>query len=490
MDNCTLVSNQCLIAAVSIPSVRNTISEYNQLANWNLPLHDDREVLNNCTTPDLARDGCISADPLFADIAQNDYRLTATSPCVDAGTNYWTYTNTITRHVQIDFGAIPSTGNWNNITNLDAGTKIENLTSTNGAGTEWSVRFTQPFVSFHDSAPIHKDVTYPATAYSDSIAIPFGQTNEVVFSGLNPDAEYDFVFLACATTGLTNVRWKSPEETYTANGWGMTPTITSHTPRVTSVPVSPTAEGEIHILVWQDNSYFWERPAPWSTFELIEHDTLAIEQPLTHQLDLAHTHRVLNGAPDIGAYEYSGNLAPIAVAAHSGHERRAGYSVVFTGAESSDIDGSIQQYSWDFGDGTFSNSPSETVTHTYASPGFQTVTLVVTDNDGQTGLDTLPLDVQAAVPSAPSHLVAAETNTEPLSVELQWQDESAHETGFRVERTTRAYPPVDFIVDDTDPRMRYFDGALFVELRLENQRPIAGKSRMAKQLSLRHLHHL
>ena len=51
--------------------------------------------------------------------------------------------------------------------------------------------------------------------------------------------------------------------------------------------------------------------------------------------------------------------------------------------QSSDSDGTIVSYAWQFGDGQTSNL--ENPTHTYASAGTYTVNLLVTDNDGQTG---------------------------------------------------------------------------------------------------------
>ena len=58
-----------------------------------------------------------------------------------------------------------------------------------------------------------------------------------------------------------------------------------------------------------------------------------------------------------------------------------GLDCSFTDA-SSDPDGTISSWAWDFGDGTTSTSPSPA--HSYASEGTYTVTLTVTDNGGAT----------------------------------------------------------------------------------------------------------
>lgn len=54
----------------------------------------------------------------------------------------------------------------------------------------------------------------------------------------------------------------------------------------------------------------------------------------------------------------------------------------FNGGASSDVDGSIVGYAWNFGDGTTTTGP--TATHDYAQAGNYGVTLTVTDDDGAT----------------------------------------------------------------------------------------------------------
>jgi PKD repeat protein len=64
-------------------------------------------------------------------------------------------------------------------------------------------------------------------------------------------------------------------------------------------------------------------------------------------------------------------------------------AVVFDGSASSDPDGSIVSYAWNFGDGT--NGTGATASHTYAQAGPYTVTLTVTDDDGGTGTISHPV---------------------------------------------------------------------------------------------------
>lgn len=79
-------------------------------------------------------------------------------------------------------------------------------------------------------------------------------------------------------------------------------------------------------------------------------------------------------------------LVPIAIIAASPTTGECPLTVSFDGSQSSDPDGTIVSFAWNFGDGT-TQSGSATVTHTFVNPGTFTVTLTVTDNQGQIGKD-------------------------------------------------------------------------------------------------------
>ncbi len=63
----------------------------------------------------------------------------------------------------------------------------------------------------------------------------------------------------------------------------------------------------------------------------------------------------------------------------------------FDGSGSTDSDGSINSYLWNFGNGL--TATGETATHTYAAGGTYTVTLTVTDDKGATGTETQSVTV-------------------------------------------------------------------------------------------------
>jgi len=76
--------------------------------------------------------------------------------------------------------------------------------------------------------------------------------------------------------------------------------------------------------------------------------------------------------------------------------------VTFDGAGSSDPDGTLTQYRFNFGDATAPvEGTAAQASHTYLSPGTYTVTLVVTDNDGlqSTATQTLTVTPYVRVPA-------------------------------------------------------------------------------------------
>ena len=76
-------------------------------------------------------------------------------------------------------------------------------------------------------------------------------------------------------------------------------------------------------------------------------------------------------------------------------------NVTFYGSGSDDIDGTITDYSWVFGDGN--SGTGSTTTHTYETAGEYTVELTVTDNDESTGTDTAIVTV-TEVPAYTMHV--------------------------------------------------------------------------------------
>ena len=84
------------------------------------------------------------------------------------------------------------------------------------------------------------------------------------------------------------------------------------------------------------------------------------------------------------------NRAPTASIAANPDSGSAPLTVDFSGADSSDADGNIQTYAWDFGD--TSGASGRTASHTFETSGTYTVRLVVTDDDGATDRTSMTID--------------------------------------------------------------------------------------------------
>jgi len=76
-----------------------------------------------------------------------------------------------------------------------------------------------------------------------------------------------------------------------------------------------------------------------------------------------------------------------------------GVAILMDGSASYDNDGTITDYSWDFGDGA--TASGATTAHTYATGGLFDVVLTVTDNDGRVVCTTPTADVTASSNSPP-----------------------------------------------------------------------------------------
>jgi PKD repeat protein len=93
-----------------------------------------------------------------------------------------------------------------------------------------------------------------------------------------------------------------------------------------------------------------------------------------------------------GTVTASGNQPPVAVVANSSPTSGEGpLTVTFSSAGSSDPDGTIASYDWDFGDGTSSTEANPA--HTYTAPGNYNASLVVFDNGGLSGSAFLTITV-------------------------------------------------------------------------------------------------
>jgi PKD repeat protein len=101
---------------------------------------------------------------------------------------------------------------------------------------------------------------------------------------------------------------------------------------------------------------------------------------------------IFNGAVYTIRYVGAGNRNPVAVASAAPTSGQPPLEVRFSGVGSSDPDGDVLNYSWQFGDGSPAQ-PGAQVTHVYSSPGRFTAALTVDDQKGGTSTATVTITV-------------------------------------------------------------------------------------------------
>jgi len=145
-----------------------------------------------------------------------------------------------------------------------------------------------------------------------------------------------------------------------------------------------TTSGQSYLGYWRigaDSLSSWpNRPLLGDRFAGAIDDVAIYPTALSTATVLDHYTVAANGRP---------NRPPVAAASASIN----GFDLTVDGTGSSDPDGPISSWDWNFGDGTTGSGPE--ATHTYDTPGTYTVTLTVTDADGATDEDTVQVEATA-----------------------------------------------------------------------------------------------
>jgi PKD repeat protein len=111
---------------------------------------------------------------------------------------------------------------------------------------------------------------------------------------------------------------------------------------------------------------------------------------------------------DTHALVVADTAAPTASFTATPNPAQVGANVAFNASASSDPDGTITKYEWDFdGNGSFETNggTSATASHAYSAAGSVPVGLRVTDNDGLTATKTLFVSVQSATGGYPAMIL-------------------------------------------------------------------------------------
>ena len=203
-----------------------------------------------------------------------------------------------------------------------------------------------------------------STSSTVSVTAPGGGGNELVngvaVSGLSGAAGDEKFYTLDVPAGATNLSFVTTGATGDADlyvRFGAAPTTTTYDCRPytgsgnETCNISPAQTGTYHVMVRAYAAY--------------------------------------SGLSLTGSYTVTTNNAPTAFFTSSCTD----LSCTFNGSASSDSDGTISSYAWDFGDGSAGTGVSST--NAYASAGTYTVTLTVTDNDGATNATSNNVTVTA-----------------------------------------------------------------------------------------------
>ena len=208
-----------------------------------------------------------------------------------------------------------------------------------------------------------------------------------------------------------SVSSQPPNATFTAN-----PT-SGEAPLEVSLDASGSSDSDGNIT-----SYEWDFGDGFTGSGETITNTYDSEGNYTVELTVTDNNGATDSTPETIGVSAPANEPPTASFSADPTSGEAPLEVSFNASNSSDPDGSINSYDWDFDDG--STGSGETVNHTYDSTGDYNVELTVTDNDGDKETEMKTITVSSSGNEAPT----AEFSYNPSS----------------------GYPPLEVTFDATD----------------------------------------
>lgn len=247
--------------------------------------------------------------------------------------------------------------------------------------------------------------TTPTTVWQYSAASEFWSRPTLAFTdtGLTPGASYRYAPVATDPSGNQAVgAWSTATGPSSGSaGFNAAPTA-SATATVDGAVVgvdgtaSTDRDGMVSRWAW-DFGDGATAATPTATHRYARSGTYTIRLTVTDD----------DGATGSTALSRSVTVVPVPPTA-TATAQVAGLTAYLDGSGSTDVDGTVTGWAWDFGDGT--SGTGATPTHVYPASGTYPVTLTVTDDSGQTGTTTLPVTVQSNAPVAADDFGRTVTN--------------------------------------------------------------------------------
>ena len=149
-------------------------------------------------------------------------------------------------------------------------------------------------------------------------------------------------------------------------------------------------------------SYYWLFGDGDTGYGVTQSHTYSSAGTYTVNLTVMNNHNITDtNSQEITITSTTSNTSPIASFTSTHTSPSVNQSVTFDASNSTDPDGIITNYIWDFGDDT--TGAGMTTTHSYITDGTYTVTLTVTDNNGLT--DTIKQTLSDVIPEFTSLII-------------------------------------------------------------------------------------
>ena len=238
----------------------------------------------------------------------------------------------------------------------------------------------------------------------------------------------------------------------------------------------PVANGKYTVNLYFAENYSLNQAVGKRVFDVFMEGQLAYDNLDIFQLAGANTALILSkdvnvsdssltisfghvaDSPKISAIEVIANEPPTAVASALPSTGSAPLSTNFTGSNSTDEDGTIASYSWDFGDGQNANSANPS--HVYQNPGTYVATLTVEDDDGASSQQAVQVNVTTVAATAVYRINAGGTAFTDSSGNA-WTADKLYNTGSTYSVTTA----IAGTVDDKLFQSERWDGATAPDLQ-------------------------